>query len=281
MSDQSGTPYSRGPSTIDSTRDTESDVRHDTGMPGSTAGTTGGTTGTAGGTGGTASTVVHSSAQQAADVASSAAENAKQVASEASDQVKLVADQAKQHVETLVGQARTELHDHAQNRATQAATGLRSLSTQLEALAAGRVTEAGPLVGYVDDARQRAERLASRLETRGAQGLMQDTTRFARRRPGAFLLCSLGAGVLAGRLLRAGRAAPMQQSGTQQGLQGLQQGRPMHGRQDYVAGISGPGVESDRSGYGGGADQRVIEQTTFPVSGPGIGDQPDLAPGWS
>ena len=50
-------------------------------------------------------------------------------------------------------------------------------------------------------------RLASRMEQGGAQGVVEDVTRFARRRPGAFLAGAAGVGFVVGRLVRAGAAS--------------------------------------------------------------------------
>ena len=50
-------------------------------------------------------------------------------------------------------------------------------------------------------------RLASRMEQGGAQGVVDDVTRFARRRPGAFLAGAAGVGFVVGRLVRAGAAS--------------------------------------------------------------------------
>jgi hypothetical protein len=59
---------------------------------------------------------------------------------------------------------------------------------------------------YVDDARSRIGRLAGELEQRGPEGLAEDLSRFARRRPGAFLLGAGLVGFAAGRVVRAGAA---------------------------------------------------------------------------
>ena len=45
---------------------------------------------------------------------------------------------------------------------------------------------------------------ASRLEDRGIEGVVDDVARFARRRPGVFLLAAAGAGFVVGRFVRSG-----------------------------------------------------------------------------
>jgi hypothetical protein len=75
---------------------------------------------------------------------------------------------------------------------------------------------------YLDDVQEHVRGWASRLEQRGPQGVMDDMSRFARRRPGLFLAGAVGAGFVAGRLVRAssGQAestsvSPSIDSGTQ------------------------------------------------------------------
>jgi hypothetical protein len=146
-------------------------------------------------------------AAKAAGVASTGAAAAKDAASEAATQVKVVAGEAKRQVATVVDQARHELSQQADERTRQAAGGLRTLADQAQALADGRPAEAGPLAGYLGDAQQRVTAFAERLESGGPQGLLDDVTGFARRRPLVFLAAAAGAGFIVGRLARAGHAA--------------------------------------------------------------------------
>lgn len=151
--------------------------------------------------------VAHATTAAASDVAATAASGAKDVAGEAASQAKVVAGEARRQIETVVGQTRQELSKQADDRAQQAAGGLRTLADQARALADGRPADAGPLTGVLDEARMRATALADRLESGGPQGVVDDVTAFARRRPIVFLAAAVGAGFVAGRLARAGRAA--------------------------------------------------------------------------
>ena len=154
-----------------------------------------------------ASDVAQSARQEATQVASSAADNAKQVASEATMQAKAVAQQAKEQVTNLVDQTRLEVLQTAQQKGEQAATGLRTFADQLRSLAIGQPDQAGQLQGYVQEAQDRVSALATRLENDGPQAVLADVTRFARQRPGVFLMVAAGAGFAVGRLVRAGTAA--------------------------------------------------------------------------
>ncbi len=140
----------------------------------------------------------------AGDVASTAGDEAKRVAGEAANQARSVIEEAKGQVSGLAGQARDELRAQAADRGQQAAQGLRTLSDQLGALSEGRPQEAGPLTDYLGEARSKVSSYASRLDDRGFEGVLHDVGDFARRRPGVFLAAALGAGFLAGRLVRSG-----------------------------------------------------------------------------
>jgi len=153
---------------------------------------------------------------EAANVASTAADGARDVASEASAQARVVANEAKQQFDRLISQSRDEIRLQADQRSTQAAGQLRTLSEQFRALAESRPEDAGPLLTYIREAEDRLRSLAWRMEQGGPQGIIDDVTRFARRRPGMFLAGALGMGFVVGRLVRAG--ASNQQDSSQSSL---------------------------------------------------------------
>jgi hypothetical protein len=171
---------------------------------------------TTGGDGGTskAQAVAGTAKEQAASVGSDVSAGAKAVAGQASDQARLAANQAKDQATRLARQTKDELLAQADTKGQQAASGLRTISGQLGAIAAGRPEEAGPLGDYARQASGRAAAMAQRIETGGVQGVMDDVTGFARRRPGLFLLAAVGAGFLAGRMVRSGKAAMDDQGST-------------------------------------------------------------------
>jgi hypothetical protein len=145
--------------------------------------------------------------QEASEVASTGVESVKHVASEAAEQVKDVAAQAKGQLSDLIGQTKQEVRQQAESKGQEAASSLRRFSEQISALSEGRPGEAGQLTSYLDDARQRVQGIADTLEQRGPQGLLDDVSRFARRKPGTFLLVAAVAGFGVGRLVRAGAAS--------------------------------------------------------------------------
>ncbi len=143
----------------------------------------------------------------ATGVATEAGDGVKQAAGEVVSQVQEVAGEARRQLSSVVDQTRAELTDQAAARTSQAASGLRTLADQVQALAQGRPGDAGDLAGYLDDARARIAKFSTRLDEGGPQGLVDDVSSFARRRPVVFLAAAAGAGFLVGRLARAGRAA--------------------------------------------------------------------------
>jgi len=151
--------------------------------------------------------VATAAAGKAADVAGSAADSAKGVATEASTQTKAVVAQAKDQVRSLADQTKGELMAQADTKTGQAAVGLRTLSEQISALGEGRPDAAGPLPHYLQVAQGKVADLASRIERGGPQGVLDDLTSFARRRPGLFILGAVGAGFVIGRVVRSGAAA--------------------------------------------------------------------------
>lgn len=143
------------------------------------------------------------SAKQAAGAAG---DGAKQMASDAADQAKAVAATAKDEVQRFTGQAKDELGWRAQEQSARLAGGLQGFAGQLTALADGRNAEAGALPNYLGDLEGKVRQVAQRLEQGGPQGVLDDVTGFARRKPGVFLVGALGAGFAIGRLVRSGAA---------------------------------------------------------------------------
>jgi hypothetical protein len=137
-------------------------------------------------------------------VAASAQEAARTVATEAATEARAVAREVQSQVRDLYATGKDEVAGQAQAKTEQAAQGLRRLSSQVGALAEGRTAEAGPLLDYAREAQDRLTQFAGRLEDRGPQGVLDDVTRFARRRPLVFIGLCAGAGFVLTRFLRAG-----------------------------------------------------------------------------
>ena len=144
---------------------------------------------------------------KAKEVAGQTAEQAKRVAGEAQDQAKRVAGDVADHARDVLDQTRSEVRSQADQGTKRVAGGLRTMGQQLQALRDGRTQDAGPLTGYADQARDKVHQLAARLDDGGIDGVASDLSRFARRRPGLFLLGCAGAGFAVARLVRSSQAA--------------------------------------------------------------------------
>lgn len=149
---------------------------------------------------------VEQATQGASAVASTAKEAAKDTVADAAAQAKTVVTEVREQAGRVANEAVDEFRAQAQARTAQASEGLRRMQSQLSALAQGRTSEAGPLTHYLQQGQRHIAGLADRLDQRGAQGVVDDVTAFARRRPGLFLLCAAGAGFAVGRLVRANAA---------------------------------------------------------------------------
>ncbi len=143
---------------------------------------------------------------QAAEVAGTARDAGKHVAGVAGEQAGQVASEATHQVKHLVAQTRGELTEQAANQQQRVASGLRSLSKELSAMAHGS-EQSGMATDLVHQASDRTNVLASWLEEREPGHVVDEVTRFARQRPGAFLALAAGAGFLVGRLGRGLKAA--------------------------------------------------------------------------
>ena len=154
-----------------------------------------------------------SAKEQSKQVADRAASEASQVADTTKDQARQVKDEAAAQARGLVDQAKHELRDQGQSQTEQVARAIHRVGDQADALASGRVDEAGAVADYVRQAGERVHEVANRVDQRGIDGLVDDVQNFARRKPGAFLLGSAAAGFVVGRLIRGGAAASSDDDG--------------------------------------------------------------------
>lgn len=145
--------------------------------------------------------------EQGSQVAGSAKSEARNVAGTATQQAARVADEAKVQGRHLASEASTQLKQQAQGQTERAASFAQDLAGQFRALSEGRTEEAGEVGRYAQQATDQIERFASSLNERGFDGLVDDVTSFARRRPGLFLAGAAAAGFLTGRLVRGARDA--------------------------------------------------------------------------
>lgn len=140
---------------------------------------------------------------EATSVADTARAQASDVAATTTEQARAVASDARFEARRVVQDSRRQLMDQANEQTNRLAGSVRGVSSQLQTVVRGGQPPQGLVGDLASQAADASARLADHLESRGPEQLLDDVRRFARRRPGTFLLGALGAGMLAGRLVRA------------------------------------------------------------------------------
>jgi hypothetical protein len=143
---------------------------------------------------------------EAADVARTAADRGGEVAGTVSEQASRVASEAGQQTRNLLHESREQLNTQARQGQQRAADGLHTLAAQLRQMSE-KTDEGGMAAEVARQASDRAHGLASWLERREPGDLVDEVRRFARRKPGMFLVGAALAGVAVGRLTRGAIAA--------------------------------------------------------------------------
>ena len=142
-------------------------------------------------------------AERAAD---SAREETKQVAATAREQASQVRGEVAAQGRNLLEEAKGQLRTQAGNQTDQLGEAVAKTASQVRALLDGRPDDAGRVREYVEQAAGKIDDVAERIRSRGFDGLIGDLQRFARRRPGVFLLGAAAAGFAVGRILRGATA---------------------------------------------------------------------------
>jgi hypothetical protein len=150
---------------------------------------------------------------EASEVANQAAGAAQDVAHTAKAEAANVAAEVKTNARDLLHQAKSDLTSQAGTQQQKVAEGMRSISTELRAMADAS-NEPGVASDLVRQAADRSQSMASWLDGRDPGSLLNEVQNFARQRPGTFLLLAAGAGVLAGRLGRSLQAGAPASTGT-------------------------------------------------------------------
>jgi len=206
-------------------------------------------------------------------VAGTASDAGRHVAGVAGEQAGQVASEASQQVRDLVHQTRGELTEQAATQQKRVAGGLRSLGEELHSMAQNS-EQRGPATDLVKQAAERTGKVASWLEDREPGNVVDEVTRFARQRPGAFLAIAAGAGLLVGRLGRGLKAANDDDSSSGDSSGGNSSARGPGSAPNLGAG------ENSRQGYATTPPPQVPVYPPapgYPQSAPGY---PQPAPGF-
>ncbi len=139
---------------------------------------------------------------EAADLKDAATGQAKDVLGTAKEEAASVVTEAKTQAKDLFAQTQRELTEQAHTQQQRLAGGLRSVSDELDTMAANSdgTGIAGDLVQQVSG---RLSAAAAWLGDRDPGSVLTEVKRFARRKPGTFILAAAVAGIVVGRLTRA------------------------------------------------------------------------------
>lgn len=140
--------------------------------------------------------------EQAGQVAQDAKESGKQVAGTAAEEGKQVLAEGRRQVQDLTAQAGQQVDEQTRVQKDKATAGLRDLADELHAIASGNGGQSGIATDLAQQAATRVHDVAGWLESRNPGEIVDELRGIARRRPGAFLLGAVAAGVVAGRLTR-------------------------------------------------------------------------------
>lgn len=213
-------------------------------------------------------------AEQAQDAASTAADEGMRVTEVAQEEARKVAGEATEQVRAVVDDARTQMTEQVGEQTRQQRDNLVStlgtFGDDLEQMAENTDSN-GLAVSVASEVAHHTQSITSYLDGREPGELLQDVRDFARRRPGAFLLGALVAGVVAGRLTRGVKDAdPGTASGSASSGSTSSPARPTSSLTDPVdAGMSDSsgsippppsyppqtaGLGTDTAGYGRGQE---------------------------
>ncbi|MEO6715324.1 MAG: hypothetical protein ABIM89_18140 [Mycobacteriales bacterium] len=152
-----------------------------------------------------AGAVAGTAKSEAGNVAGAATHAASDVAGTAKEQVANVATEAKSQIGTLATQAKAQVSEQATAQTQKAAATTRNFADQLQALARGERTE-GVATDIVRDISDRVQMIATKLESTEPQELLDEVRRYARNKPGMFLIGAVAAGFIGGRLVKGATA---------------------------------------------------------------------------
>lgn len=145
---------------------------------------------------------VDAAKHEASDLKDSATGHAKDVLGTAKDEASGVVGEAKMQAKDLYAQTQRELRDQAHTQQQRLATGLRSVGDELGSMASNS-DGSGIAADLVHQASGRVSAAANWLGDRDPGAVLTEVKRYARRKPGTFILAAAIGGVIIGRLTRA------------------------------------------------------------------------------
>lgn len=149
-----------------------------------------------------------STAEAAKGAASEVAGEATSAASDVKETVKSevgsVVSDAADRATSLLRTSQQELRTQVEGKAKDLSSTLDDAARQLGSMADSADDPDSPVAQLSRTAAQQLQKQSRRLEEGGIEGLVEDARRFARNRPGAFMLSAVAAGFAFGRLAKHG-----------------------------------------------------------------------------
>lgn len=145
---------------------------------------------------------VDTAKQEAADLKDTATTQAKDVLGTAKDEAATVVGEVKTQAKDLYAQTQRELKEQAASQQQRIAGGLRSVSDELDSMASTS-TGTGVAADLVQQVSGRLSAASAWLGDRDPSAVLSEVKRYARRKPGTFILAAGVIGVAVGRLTRA------------------------------------------------------------------------------
>lgn len=142
---------------------------------------------------------------RAQDTAQEANQQARQVGQTAKEEAANVAEQAKEQGRNLVDEARSQLDEQSRGQRDRLVSLLQGVGGDLDKMSSN--APEGIARDLTQQLGRRVQEFGGRLDGREPSDLLEEVRRFARRRPGTFLLGAAIAGVAVGRFARGAKQA--------------------------------------------------------------------------
>jgi uncharacterized protein YjbJ (UPF0337 family) len=139
---------------------------------------------------------------EAKNVKDAAADATSQVAGTAKEQAGQVVSDVRQQTRQLADQTRSQLTSQASDQQHKAVSQIRSVGDELRSLASGEGGQSGIVSQLAHEGADLTQKVADFVEQREPAELVDEVRRYARRKPGTFLIGAALAGVVVGRLTR-------------------------------------------------------------------------------
>ncbi len=185
------------------------------------------TTGTT--TGNTSTTTADAAKGAASEVAGEASSAAADVKDTVKTEVGSVVSDAADKAGSVLRTSQDELRSQAESKAKDLSSTLDTAARQLSSMADAADDPSSMVAQLSRTAAEQLRKQGQRLEQGGLEGLASDAKRFARNRPGAFMLGSIAAGFAVGRLAKHANVQQVVDSAKQELTGGGSSSQPQQG----------------------------------------------------